>query len=116
MVATAGFTVGLFRPAARISSATANANTRGGYPAATKAAATTANAPYIDVTTLSADLYTSLGLCPNSSDYTSTTSKVGQFFCGDHTHFEAAGGLQISKMVAQALKDQGSGLAAYLAN
>jgi lysophospholipase L1-like esterase len=98
------------------SGSTAQANTRGQYPAATQAAATTANVPYIDVTALSAALYTSAGLCPNSGDYTSTTSKVGQFFCGDHTHFEAAGGLEISKMVAKALKDQGIGLAAYLIN
>ncbi len=96
--------------------ATANTNTRGQYPAATIAAGTADNVPVIDVTTLSAALYTSEGLCPNSSDYTSTTSKVGQFFCGDHTHFEKAGALKISQMVGKALKDQGIGLAAYLIN
>ena len=37
------------------SGSTAQANTRGTYPAATKTAATTANVPFIDVTTLSAD-------------------------------------------------------------
>jgi len=67
---------------------TAQTNTRGQYPAATIAAGASAGVPVIDVTTLSAALYTSSGLCPNSNDYTSTTSKVGQFFCGDHTHFE----------------------------
>ena len=95
---------------------TAQTNTRGQYPAATIAAGASANVPVIDVTTLSAALYTSAGLCPNSNDYTSTTSKVGQFFCGDHTHFEKAGALQISQMVGKALKDQGIGLASYLIN
>ena len=95
---------------------TANANTRGGYPGYVKAAGTADNVPVIDVTTLSADLYTSLGLCPNSGDYTSTTSKVGQFFCNDHTHFSPAGALQIAQMVGKALKDQGIGLASYLLN
>ena len=70
--------------------------------------------PVIDLTALSAALYTSLGLCPNNADYTSTTSAVGKFFCEDHTHFEAAGAAQIAKVVAKALKDQGIGLAAYL--
>jgi lysophospholipase L1-like esterase len=91
---------------------TAQANR--GFGPQTKATGTADNVPVIDVTTLSAALYTSLGLCPNSNDYSSTTSKVGQFFCNDHTHFEAAGGLQIAQMVAKALKDQGIGLAAYL--
>jgi lysophospholipase L1-like esterase len=95
---------------------TAQTNTRGQYPAATIAAGAAAGVPVIDVTTLSAALYTSAGLCPNSADYTSTTSKVGLFFCGDHTHFEKAGALQISQMVGKALKDQGIGLAAYLLN
>ena len=95
---------------------TAQTNTRGQYPAATIAAGASAGVPVIDVTTLSAALYTSAGLCPNSADYTSTTSKVGLFFCGDHTHFEKAGALQISQMVGKALKDQGIGLAAYLLN
>ena len=93
---------------------TANANTRGAYPAAVKAAGTADNVPVIDVTTLSADLYTSAGLCSNSGDYSSTTSKVGIFFCNDHTHFSPAGGLQIAQTVGKALKDQGIGLAAYL--
>jgi lysophospholipase L1-like esterase len=93
---------------------TADANTRGAYPAAVKAAGTADNVPVIDVTTLTGTLYTSLGLCPNAGDYTSTTSKVGQFFCNDHTHFSPAGALQIAQTVGQALKDQGIGLAAYL--
>jgi lysophospholipase L1-like esterase len=87
-----------------------------GFGPETRAAGTADNVPVIDMTVLTANLYTSLGLCPNAGDYTSTTSKVGLFFCNDHTHFEAAGALQIAKTAAQALKDQGIGLAAYLLN
>jgi lysophospholipase L1-like esterase len=94
--------------------ATAQANR--GFGPQTKAAGTADNVPVIDMTVLTAALYTSLGLCPNSNDYTSTTSKVGLFFCNDHTHFEAAGALQIAKTAAQALKDQSIPLAAYLLN
>ena len=68
------------------------------------------------MTVLTAALYTSLDMCPNAGDYTSTTSKLGLFFCNDHTHFEAAGALQIAKTAAQALKDQNIPLAAYLLN
>lgn len=91
---------------------TAQANR--GFGPQTKAAGTANNVPVIDLTVLSAALYTSLGLCPNSNDYTSTTSKVGLFFCADHTHFEAAGALQIAQTVASALRDQNIPLAAYL--
>jgi hypothetical protein len=87
-----------------------------GFGPQTKAAGTADNVPVIDMTVLTAALYTSLGLCPNSNDYTSTTSKLGLFFCNDHTHFEAAGALQIAKTAAQALKDQNIPLAAYLLN
>jgi lysophospholipase L1-like esterase len=98
------------------SGSTAQTNTRGSYPGFVKAAGTADNVPVIDVTTLSATLYTSEGLCPNSSDYSSTTSKVGIFFCNDHTHFSAAGALKIAQMVGKALKDQGIGLGAYVVN
>jgi lysophospholipase L1-like esterase len=94
--------------------ATAQANR--GFGPQTKAAGTADNVPVIDMTVLSAALYTSAGLCPNNNDYSSTTSKVGLFFCNDHTHFEAAGALQIAKTAAQALKDQNIPLAAYLVN
>ena len=94
------------------SGSTAKANR--GFGTETKAAGTAASVPVIDMTALTAALYTSIGLCPNSSDYTSTTSKVRQFFCEDHTHFEAAGAKQIAQTAAKALKDQGIGLAAYL--
>jgi len=96
------------------SGSTAQANR--GFGPQTKAAGTADNVPVIDMTVLTAALYTSLGMCPNSNDYTSTTSKLGLFFCNDHTHFEAAGALQIAKTAAQALKDQNIPLAAYLLN
>ena len=84
------------------------------FTTATNDAGAANNVPVIDLGQLSVDLYNSLGLCPNSADYTSTTSKVGQFFCQDHTHFELAGAKQIAQLIAKALKDQGIGLAAYL--
>ena len=87
-----------------------------GFGPETKAAGAADNVPVIDMTVLTADLYTSLGLCPNNADYTSTTSKVGLFFCNDHTHFEPAGALQIAQTAATALKNQGIGLGAYLLN
>jgi lysophospholipase L1-like esterase len=79
----------------------------------TKAAGAADNVPVIDATVLSAALYTSLGLCPSSGV---TSGAAGAFFCNDTTHFEKAGALQIAQMVGKALKDQGIGLAAYLAN
>lgn len=85
-----------------------------GFGPETKAAAAAEGVPVIDLTQLSANLYTSLGLCPNSLDFTSTTSAVGKFFCDDHTHFESAGAAQIAGVVAKALRDQNIGLAAYL--
>ena len=85
-----------------------------GFGPETKAAATANNVPIIDLTQLSAALYTSLGLCPNALDFTSTTSAVGKFFCDDHTHFEAAGATQVAGAVAKALRDQNIGLAVYL--
>ena len=80
----------------------------------TKAAGTSNGVPVIDLTTLSANLFTTLALCPNDLNFMSTTEPVGLFFCDDHTHFEAAGAKQIAGVVAQALKDQNIGLAAYL--
>jgi lysophospholipase L1-like esterase len=79
----------------------------------TKAAGAADGVPVIDATVLSAALYTSLGLCPSSGV---TSGASGAFFCNDTTHFEKAGALQIAQMVGKALKDQGIGLAAYLAN
>ena len=80
----------------------------------TKAAGMADNVPVIDLTQLTADFYTSLGLCPNDGNYMSTTTLLGTFFCDDHTHFEAYGATQIAGVVAKALRDQGIGLAAYL--
>jgi lysophospholipase L1-like esterase len=83
------------------------------FTTATNDAGTANNVPVIDLGALSVALYNSLGLCPNSADYTSTTSKVGQFFCQDHTHFQLAGAKQIAQIIVKALKDQGIGLGAY---
>jgi lysophospholipase L1-like esterase len=81
----------------------------------TKAAGAADNVVVIDMTTLTAALYTKLGLCPNNGDMTAATP-AGDFFCNDTTHFSPAGALQIAQTAAQALKDQGVGLAAYLVN
>ncbi|HET9931802.1 MAG TPA: GDSL-type esterase/lipase family protein, partial [Polyangiaceae bacterium] len=86
--------------------------TRGAFVTATIEAGTTYDVPVIDLHQLSVDLYNSLGLCPNNSDY--TMGKVGDFFCEDHTHFEAAGAKQIAQIIAKALRDQKIGLASYL--
>jgi len=86
--------------------------TRGSFVTNTKDAATSSAVPLIDLHQLSINLYTSLGLCPNNDDY--STGKVGDFFCADHTHFEAAGAKQIASSVAGALKGAGIPLAAYL--
>jgi lysophospholipase L1-like esterase len=85
-----------------------------GFLAAMKTAGTTYSVPVIDLNALSMTLYKSLGFCPNSADYTSTTSALGLFFCADHTHFESAGAKQIAGLVATALKTQGIALSAYL--
>jgi lysophospholipase L1-like esterase len=79
----------------------------------TKAAGAADNVEVIDMTTISAALYTSLGLCPSSG---TSSGASGAFFCNDTTHFEQAGALQIAKAVAKALKDQGIGLGAYVLN
>jgi lysophospholipase L1-like esterase len=86
------------------------------FTTATNDAGAANNVPVIDLGALSVALYNSLGLCPNSADYTSTTSKVGQFFCQDHTHFQLAGAKQIAQVIVKALKDQGIGLGAYVLN
>jgi len=84
-----------------------------GFLTETKAVATADSVPLIDLNQLSMTLYGSLGFCPNSGDYTSTTSALGKFFCDDHTHFEAAGAKEIAGLVANALRTQGIALAAY---
>jgi len=83
-----------------------------GFIAETKAAGTSNNVPVIDLNALTIALYTKLGFCPNNGDY--STGALGDFFCEDHTHFEAAGAAKVAGVIAQALKDQKLGLAAYL--
>jgi lysophospholipase L1-like esterase len=91
--------------------------TRGAYADATKSAGATYGVPVIDLEQLSVALYTSLGFCPLPGPDTATTFQsgaIGDFFCEDHTHFEAAGAAQIAALIAKALRDQGIGLAGYL--
>jgi lysophospholipase L1-like esterase len=91
--------------------------TRGVFAAATKAAGTQYNVPVIDLEQLSVAFYTASSFCPMGADATATftaNTPVGNFFCNDHTHFEAAGAVQIAGLVAKAIKDQGFPLASYL--
>ncbi|MEN3305646.1 MAG: hypothetical protein V7603_1848 [Micromonosporaceae bacterium] len=83
-----------------------------GFLNETRAAGTANQVPVIDLHKLSYTLYNTLRLCPNNGDY--TAGAVGAFFCNDHTHFETAGAQQIARLVAQALRDQGIALSAYL--
>lgn len=83
-----------------------------GFVPQTTAAGSATGAPVIDLQTLSVDHYNSLGLCPNNGDYTS--GLVGQFFCNDHTHFEAYGARRIARLVTGALRTQNIPLAASL--
>ncbi len=99
------------------SGSTVNKNTREPYVTATKEAGTQFGVPVIDLNSLSTALYQSLGFCPipGGSDVSaSTTGAVGTFFCDDHTHFDTTGATQIAGLVAQAVRDQKLGLAAYL--
>ena len=102
----------LVTPVAAIacSGSTATLN-RGFYPE-TFAAGTATGAPVIDLRTLSVNYYNSLGLCPNNGDY--TAGLVGQFFCNDHTHFEAYGARRIMRLVTGALRTQNIALAGSL--
>jgi lysophospholipase L1-like esterase len=76
-----------------------------GFGPETKAAGTADNVPVVDLTTLSVALYNSLKLCPGGSS---------TFWADGRTHFTAQGATQVAAVVAQAIKDQGIGLAAYL--
>ena len=91
--------------------------TRGTFATATKEAATQYGVTLIDLEQLSVALYTASGFCPNTDTAASFTANtpVGNFFCNDHTHFEAAGATKIAGVVAKAIKDQGIPLASYLA-
>ena len=90
--------------------------TRGGYVDATIAAGEEYDVPVIDLHALSVELYQSLGFCPipGGDVSASTTGPVGEFFCDDHTHFDTPGAVRIAEVVADALREQGIGLAAYL--
>lgn len=90
--------------------------TRGGFAAATKDAGAQYGVPVIDLEQASVALYTSLGFCPStdSSATFSANTPIGNFFCNDHTHFEAAGAKQIGNLVAKGISDQHLGLASYL--
>ncbi|HEX2874474.1 MAG TPA: GDSL-type esterase/lipase family protein [Polyangiaceae bacterium] len=85
---------------------------RGKFVDATKAAATTASVPLLDLHQLSINRYNTLGFCPNDENW--STGKVGAFFCEDHTHFEAAGAKDIASLVAGALTGPTQTLAQYL--
>jgi lysophospholipase L1-like esterase len=83
-----------------------------GFVTETNAAASATGSPVIDLQTLSVNYYNSLGLCPNNGDY--TAGLVGQFFCNDHTHFEAYGARRIARLVTGALRTQNIPLAGSL--
>ncbi|WP_437964201.1 GDSL-type esterase/lipase family protein [Sorangium sp. So ce260] len=90
--------------------------TRGEYVTATHEAGEEHGAPVIDLHEHSVALYDALGFCPvPGGDVSATTGgPVGEFFCDDHTHFSRSGAEQIARVVADAIRDQGLGLAAYL--
>ena len=99
------------------SGSTVSKGTREPYVTATKEAGTQFSVPVIDLNLASTTLYQSLGFCPipGGSDVSaSTTGAVGTFFCDDHTHFDTPGAVQIAGLVAQGVRDQKLGLAAYL--
>jgi len=99
------------------SGSTVSKGTREPYVTATKEAGTQFSVPIIDLNLASTTLYQSLGFCPipGGSDVSaSTTGAVGTFFCDDHTHFDTPGAVQIAGLVAQGVRDQKLGLAAYL--
>jgi len=99
------------------SGSTVSKGTREPYVTATKEAGTQYAVPVIDLNRLSIALYQSLGFCPipGGTDVSaSTTGAVGSFFCDDHTHFDSSGATQIASLVANALREQNLGLAAYL--
>jgi lysophospholipase L1-like esterase len=83
-----------------------------GFVTQTNASGTATGTPVIDLQTLSVNYYNSLSLCPNNGDY--TAGLVGQFFCNDHTHFEAYGARRIARLVTGALKTQNIALAGSL--
>ncbi len=99
-------------PTAAITCSGSTAVGNRGFLTQTTSAGTANGVPVIDLHKLSYTLYNTLHLCPNNGDY--TTGAVGAFFCNDHTHFEAAGAVQIAAVVAGALRTQNIPLASYL--
>jgi lysophospholipase L1-like esterase len=101
----------------RCSGSTAANNTRG-FVNETFAAGQEKNVPVIDLTQLSADLYTEKGFCPLPAGYSdidaSTPGEVGAFFCDDHTHLDTPGAQAIAKVIADAMVAQNIGLAVRL--
>jgi len=97
-------------------SGTTEVGSREPYVMATKDAGTQYSVPVIDLHGLSVALYTQHGFCPIPGGDVSatTTGPVGDFFCDDHTHLSSSGAVEIAGLVAQALRDQNIGLAAYL--
>ncbi|WP_437934192.1 GDSL-type esterase/lipase family protein [Sorangium sp. So ce341] len=97
-------------------SGSAARGTRGEYVTATHEAGEEHGAPVIDLHERSVALYNELGFCPvPGGDVSATTGgPVGEFFCDDHTHFSRSGAAQIARVVADAIRDQGLDLAAYL--
>lgn len=83
-----------------------------GFVTQTTAAGSATGSPVIDLQTLSVNYYNSLKLCPNDGNY--AAGAVGQFFCNDHTHFEAYGARRIARLVTGALVTQNIALAGSL--
>ena len=81
-------------------------NSHGDYPEAVRQAAKEENAPLIDLTSISKDLYEALG--PKESG--------ALFKEGDGTHHTNYGSYELAKCIVQAIRDQRLPLAKYLIN
>jgi lysophospholipase L1-like esterase len=99
-------------PTSAIECSGATAVATRGFLATIKESGSKNGVPVIDLHQLSIDLYNQLGFCPNDGNY--SAGKVGQFFCEDHTHFDAPGAKQIARVVADALKAKKLPIAGYL--
>lgn len=104
-------------PVSSIACAGATARgSRGEFVPATLELGRAEGVPVIDLHERSVALYQALGFCPvpGGDVGAATTGPVGDFFCDDHTHFSDQGAREIARVVAQALREQELGLAAYL--
>ena len=103
-----------------VSSISCNGSTargsRGEFVTRTIDAGARFDVPVLDLHARSVALYNEHGFCPVTGGDVSadTTGPVGDFFCDDHTHFSPSGAVEVAGLVAQALRDQGIPLAAYL--